>query len=49
MVYWYADKNMAHLCILAAAMDGTAALGLKIDISGLWSVTIVNTHICETY
>ena len=31
MVYIYADKNMAHLCILAAAIDGTAALGLKID------------------
>ena len=25
MVYIYADKNMAHLRILAAAIDGSAA------------------------
>ena len=41
-IYMYADKNMTHLCILAAAIDGTATLGLKIDKRGLWSVTIVN-------
>ena len=31
MVYWYADKDMAHLCIPTAAIVNTAALGLKID------------------
>ena len=33
---------MAYLYILAAVVDGTAALGLKIDRSGLRSVTIMN-------
>ena len=33
---------MAHLCILVAVIDGTAALRLKIDERVLWSVTIVN-------
>lgn len=42
MSYVYADRRTAHLCSLTAAREGIAFLGLRMVVSGLWSVIRVN-------